>query len=94
MTKEQQNYYEKVEKQRAFLLAALCAFMELEFEGEDIQKFKLKVAISFHHEFFDNKNINVEDAMDMIFLKHLKEAFERQQAVNNLKDFLNNGGAL
>lgn len=85
--------YDKVQKQRAFLLAALSALMETEFEGEDIHRFKTNVAIAFFDEFFSG-TIDVKDELDSVFLTDIKDMLERSRAVDNLKDFLNPGGAL
>lgn len=87
------EYLGKVQKQRAFLLATLAAFMSKEFEDQDTLVFRMVIAQALVDQIHSG-DIHVGDEIETATLKEVREMIERQAALEELKSNIKGGNPL
>lgn len=85
--------FEKVHKQRAFLLATMSAFMQKEFEDVEATNFRLTVSQAFVDRVVCGE-IKVGDEIEEKVLRDIMEMIKRYMAVEDIKDQIKGGESL
>lgn len=82
---------ETLTKQRAFLMAVMAHLMEKDFEDmEDLLRFRVVVAQAFTDNVME-KGIMLEDETERIVLRSIRDMFEKEAALEQIRNELRSG---
>lgn len=82
---------ETLTKQRAFLMAVMAHLMEKDFEDmEDLLRFRVVVAQAFTDNVME-KGIMLEDETERIVLRSIRDMFEKEAALEQIRNELKSG---
>ena len=84
LIKEIGDHLEKLQRQRAFLMAAMAHLMERDFEDPEAIRLKIVLATAFIDKIFEKGHVLNDDA-ERVVLVAMKEMLLKEKAIEEIK---------